>query len=199
MQRFLCCKCPSQNGHCYLVYWESFFFFMEVDLSNPHSREAYFGGACSTCFDMDIPQFDYAFIYWGEWQPTPVFLPGESRDGGAWWAAVRGSHRHDWSDLAAEAFIERTDSETEVPILWPLDAKNRLIWKDWCLERLKAGWKGDDRWWDDWMASPTQSMWVWVNSRSWWWTGKPVMLQSKGSQIIGHDWATELIWTELSH
>ena len=51
MQRFLCCKCPSQNSNCYLV----FFFFMEVDLSNPHSREAYFGVACSTCFDMDIP------------------------------------------------------------------------------------------------------------------------------------------------
>ena len=43
-----------------------------------------------------------------------------------------------------------------------------------------------------WMASPTQWTWVWVNSRSWWWTGKPGMLQSMGSQWVGHDWATKL-------
>ena len=47
-----------------VLFFFFFSFFMEVDLSNPHSREAYFGVACSTCFDMDIPQFDYAFIYW---------------------------------------------------------------------------------------------------------------------------------------
>ena len=47
-----------------------------------------------------------------------------------------------------------------------------------------------------WMASPTQWTWVWANSRSWWWTGKPGVLQSMGSQRVGHDWETELnIWT----
>ena len=46
------------------------------------------------------------------------------------------------------------------------------------------------------MASPTQWTWVWVNSRSWWWTGKPGMLQSMGSQRVGHDWVTELNWTD---
>ena len=56
-------------------------------------------------------------------------------------------------------------------------------WKrPWCWERLKAGGEVDDREWDGWMASPTQWTWVWVNSRSWWWTGRPGMLQSKGSQ-----------------
>ena len=50
------------------------------------------------------------------------------------------------------------------------------------------------RGWDGWMASPTQWMWVWVNSRSWWWTGKPDVLQSMGSQRVGHEWATELNW-----
>ena len=46
------------------------------------------------------------------------------------------------------------------------------------------------------MASPTQWTWVWVNSGSWWWTGRPGVLRSMGSQRVGHDWATELNWTE---
>ena len=65
----------------------------------------------------------------------------------------------------------------------------------WCWERLKVGKEGDDRRWDGWMASPTQWTWVWVNSGSWWWTGRPGMLQSMGSQRVGHDWATEQNWT----
>ena len=73
-------------------------------------------------------------------------------------------------------------------------------WKrPWCWERLKAGGEGDDRGWDSWMASPTQWTWVCVNSGSWWWTGRPVVPQSMGSQWVGHDWATELNWTELNH
>ena len=72
-------------------------------------------------------------------------------------------------------------------------------WKrPWCWERLKVGAEGDNRGWDGWMASLTQWTWVWVNSRSWWWTGRPGMLQSMGSQRVRHDWATELNWTELS-
>ena len=66
----------------------------------------------------------------------------------------------------------------------------------WCWERLKARKAGDDRGWDGWMASPTQWTWVWANSGSWWWTGRPGMLWSMGSQRVGHDWATELNWTE---
>ena len=54
-----------------------------------------------------------------------------------------------------------------------------------------AGGEGDNRGWDGWMASPTQWTWVWVNSRSWWWTGKPGMLQSMGLQRVGHNWVTE--------
>ena len=70
-------------------------------------------------------------------------------------------------------------------------------WKrPWCWERLKAGGERDDRGWDGWMASPTQWTWVWSSSWNWWWTGKPGMLQSMGSQRVGHDWATEL--TELN-
>ena len=71
--------------------------------------------------------------------------------------------------------------------------KELTQWKrSWCWERLKAGGEGDDRGWDVWMASLTRWTWVWVNSRIWWWTGKPGRLQSTGSQIVGHDEASEL-------
>ena len=66
-----------------------------------------------------------------------------------------------------------------------------------CWEGLGAE-EGDDRGWDDWMTSPTQWTWVWVNSRSLWWTGRPGVLQSMGSQRVWHDWATEVNWTELN-
>ena len=64
--------------------------------------------------------------------------------------------------------------------------------RPWCWERLKAGGEGDDRGWEGWMASPTWWTWVWVDSGSWWWTGRPGVLQSMGSHRVGHDWATEL-------
>ena len=71
-------------------------------------------------------------------------------------------------------------------------------WKrPWCWERLKAGGEGADRGWDGWMASPTQWTWVWVNSRSWWWMRRPGVLQSMGSQRVGHNWTTELNWIQL--
>ena len=96
-------------------------------------------------------------------------------------------------------------SEAEAPILWPPDVKNWLIgksgchWKRlWCWERSKAGGEGNNRGWDGWMASPTWWTWVWASSGSWWWTGRPGVLQSTGSQGVGHDWATELNWTELN-
>ena len=91
-------------------------------------------------------------------------------------------------------FIARTDAEAETPILWPPDVKNWHLKRPWCWERLKAGRERDDRGWDGWMASPTQWTWVWVNlDRSWWWRGRPGVLQPMGSQRVGHDWATELI------
>ena len=64
-----------------------------------------------------------------------------------------------------------------------------------CWERLRAGGEGDDRGWDGWMASLTRWTWIWVDSRSWWWTGRPGMLQFMGSQRVRHDWVTELNWT----
>ena len=87
-----------------------------------------------------------------------------------------------------------------------------IHWKDWCwswnsntlatwceeLTHLKSAgkdWRQEEKGpagWDGWMASPTRWTWVWAGSGSWWWTGKPAVLQSTGSQRVGHDWATEL-------
>ena len=68
-------------------------------------------------------------------------------------------------------------------------------WKrPWYWERLRAAGEGDDRGWDGWMASPTQWTWVWIDSRIWWWTGRPGVLQFMVSQRVGQDLATELNW-----
>ena len=91
-------------------------------------------------------------------------------------------------------FFGRIDAKAETLILWPPHVKSWLIGKDWCWAGPGAGGEGDDRGWDCWMASPTRWIWVWVNFRSWWWTGRPGMLRFMGSQRVGHDWATELNW-----
>ena len=62
---------------------------------------------------------------------------------------------------------------------------------------IGAGEEGDDRGWDGWMASLTQWTWVWVNSGSWWWTGRPGVLRFTELQRVGHDWATELNWRQI--
>ena len=68
-------------------------------------------------------------------------------------------------------------------------------WKRlWFWEGLGARGEGDDRGWDGWMASLTWWTWVWVNSGSWWWTGRPGVLRFMGLQRVRHDWATDLIW-----
>ena len=77
-------------------------------------------------------------------------------------------------------------------LMWRVNLLKRL----WCWEGLGAGGEGDDRGWDGWMASPTQWTWVWMNSGRWCWTGNPVMLQFMESQRVGHNWATELNWTD---
>ena len=94
-------------------------------------------------------------------------------------------------------FIGGTDVEAETPILWPPDAKSQLIWKDpdagkdWRLEE-KGMTEDEMAGWHHWL----DGCWVWVNSGSWWWTGRPGVLRFTGSQRVRHDWATELNWTE---
>ena len=78
---------------------------------------------------------------------------------------------------------------------WSCNSNTLTIWceeithlkRPWCWERLKAGGEGDNREWDDWMASPHQWTWVWASSGSWWRTGKPGGLQG-----------VTKIWTQLS-
>ena len=74
--------------------------------------------------------------------------------------------------------------------MWRTDSFEKTL----CWENLKAG-EGDDRGWDGRVASLKHWTWLWVGFGSWWWAGKPGMLQSKGSQRVGHDWAAELNWT----
>jgi len=79
-------------------------------------------------------------------------------------------------------------------LMWRVDSLEKTL----MLGGTGAGGEGDDRGWGGWMASLTRWTWVWVNSGSWWWTGRPGMLQFMGSQRVGHDWATELKWTEMN-
>ena len=96
-------------------------------------------------------------------------------------------------------FIGRTDVEAEAPILWLPDAKNWLTGKDsdagtdWRQEekgRTEDEMVGWHHWLNGWR-------WVWANSGSWWWTGRPGVVQSMGSERVGHDWATEVNWDLL--
>ena len=97
-------------------------------------------------------------------------------------------------------FFGRNDAKAEIPPHTLATSCEELThWKRlWCWEGLGAGRKGNDRGWDGWMASLTRWTWIWVNSGSWWWTGRPGVLQFMGLQRVRHDWATELSWTESS-
>ena len=122
-----------------------------------------------------------------------------------------------WS-VVLEKTLESPLNCKEIQPVQPKGNRSWLYWKDWCWswnsntlatwckelthlkrprcwERSKEG-EGDDRGWDGWMASPALWTWVCVNFWSWWWTGRPGMLQSMGSQRVGHDYTTKrLNWT----
>ena len=127
-------------------------------------------------------------------QPARLFCPQDSlgKNTGVGCHFLLHKGKESW------IFIVRTEPESETPILWPPDMKNWLIWKDpsagkdWRWEEKGAtedemvGWQ-----------SLTQWTWVWVNPGSWWWTGRPGVLQSMGLQTVGHEWVTELNWIML--
>ena len=141
----------------------------------------------------------------GNGNPLQCSCLENPRDGGAWWAAVYGVAQS-WTQLKRLSssssssrtvqpwvFFGRNDAKAETRTL-ATSCEELTHWKRlWCWEGLGAGGKGDDRGWDGWMASPTRWMWVWVNSRRWWWTGRPGMLRFMGSQ--SRTWLSD--WTEL--
>ena len=92
-------------------------------------------------------------------------------------------------------FTGRTDDEAETSILWPPDVKSGLTGKDPDAGRNWGQEEKEMTGWDGWMASPTQWTWVWVDSGSLWWTGRPLTLQFMGSQRVRHHWVTELNWS----
>ena len=94
-------------------------------------------------------------------------------------------------------FFGRSNAKAETPVLWPPHAKSWLIGKDSDAGKDWGQEEKETTGWDGWMASLTRWTWVWVNSGSWWWTGRPGVLQFMGSQRVGHDWATELNWRSV--
>ena len=94
-------------------------------------------------------------------------------------------------------FFGRNDAKAENSSSLATSWEELTHWKRlWCWRGLGAGGEGDDRGWDGWMASLTRWTWVSVNSGSWWWIGSPGVLRFMGSQRVGHDWATDLIWSD---
>ena len=136
------------------------------------------------------------------------------------WTIKKAEHRriHAWAVLLEKTLESPLDCKEIHPVhpkflgvhwkdwCWSWNSNTLATWceelthwkRPWCWERLRAGKEGDYRGWDGWMASLTQWTWVWVGSGSWWWTGRPGVLQFMGSQRVGHNWATELNWTESS-
>ena len=91
-------------------------------------------------------------------------------------------------------FFGRNDAKAETLVLWPPHAKSWLIGKDSDAGRVWGQEEKGPTGWGGWMASPNRWTWIWVNSGSWWWTGRPGVLWFMGSQRVGHDWAIELNW-----
>ena len=111
------------------------------------------------------------------------------------WAARR-SKQSILKEISPEYSLERLMLKLKLQYFGHLMRRTDSSEKTLKQEKIEGRGEGDDRGWDGWMASPTQWTWVWVRSESWWWTGKPGVLQSTGLQRIRHDWATQLNWID---
>ena len=114
------------------------------------------------------------------------------------WTARR-SNQSILKEISPECSFDGLMLWLKLPILWPPDAKKWLVGKDPMLKKIEGRRRRDYRGWDGWMASPTQWTWVWVDSGSCWWTGRPGELQFMGSQRVRHNWDTteRLNWLNL--
>ena len=109
------------------------------------------------------------------------------------WTAKK-SNQSNLKEISPEYSLEGLMLKLKLQYFGHLCEELTHLKRPWCWERLKVRGEGDDRGWDGWMASATQWTWVWVNSGSWWWTGRPGVLQSMGSQRVWRDWVIELNW-----
>ena len=108
----------------------------------------------------------------------------------------RRSNQFILKEISSEYSLEGLMLKLKLKYFGHLMQRIESLERPWCWKWLKAGGEGDNRGWGDWMASLTQWTCIWVNSRSWWWIGRPGVLQSLGSQRVRDNWATELNWTE---
>ena len=109
------------------------------------------------------------------------------------WTARR-SNQSILKEISLEYSLEGLILKLKLQYFGHLIRRTASCEKTLMLGKIEGRRRGDDRGWDGWMASPTQSTWVWVNSWSWWWTGKSGVLQFMGSQRVRHDWTTDLNW-----
>ena len=129
-----------------------------------------------------------------EWQRIDVF------ELWCWWRLLRvrwtarRSNQSILKEISPEYSLEGLMLKLKPQYFGYLMWWTNTLEKTLMLEKLKVGGEGDNRRWNGWMASLMGLTWVWIGSGSWWWTGKPGVLQSMGSQRVGHDWATELNW-----
>ena len=112
------------------------------------------------------------------------------------WESLRlqGDPTSPSSRISPECSLERLMLKLKLQYLGHLVQRTDSLEKTLILGKIEGRRRRDDRGWEGWMASPIQWMWVWVNSRSWWWTGRPGVLQSMGYQRVGYDSVTELNW-----
>ena len=131
------------------------------------------------------------------WIPTTVELWCWRRFLGVPWTAGR-SNQSVLKEISPEYSLEGLVLKLKLQYFGHLMRRADSFGKNLMLGKIEGKRKRHNTGWDDWMiGSPTQWTWVWVGSRSWWWTGRPGVLQLMGSQKVGHDWATEMNWTEL--
>ena len=112
------------------------------------------------------------------------------------WTARR-SNQSIWKEISPGCSLEGLMLRLKLQYFGHLMRRVDSLEKTLMLEGLGAGGEGDDRGWDGWMASSMWWTWVWVNSGSWWWTGRPGVLWLLGLQRVGHAWATELNWDSI--
>ena len=101
---------------------------------------------------------------------------------------LMGQGKNQWACSQLEGLMLKLKLQYFGHLLWRTDSFEKTLMLGKIEDGRRRG-RQRIRWLE---ASPTQWTWVWVNSRSWWWTGRPGVLQSVGSQRVGHNWTTEL-------